>query len=66
MIVCIDYTQDGTRTITDIYFDVTCDRATTENVAYDYKESHDETYIVNFDPNSQDFINEIVTNGCRI
>ena len=66
MLVCMDYTQDGERTITDIYFDVSCDDETTENVARDYTDSHDETYIIDFDPNHADFINEIVTRGCRI
>ena len=66
MIVCMNYTQDGSRTITDIYFDVTCCNDATENVARDYTESHDETYIIDFDPNCKPFINEIVTKGCRI
>lgn len=62
----MDYTQDGSRTITDLYFDVSCDNETTENVARDYTESHDETYIVDFNYNDQSFIDAIVKNGERI
>lgn len=61
----MDYTQDGTRTITQIIQGIEnsvllYDRA---NVLKTY---HDEVYIVDFDPNSQPFIQEIVLNGCRI
>ena len=65
MIVCMDYTQDGTRTITELQFgwenyDILM------NTEHALTALHDETYITDFDPNSQDFINEIVTHGCRI
>ena len=62
----MDYTQDGTRTITDLYFDVTETDESISLVAQDYKESHDEVYIIIFDPNDFEFIYEIVTSGCRL
>lgn len=65
MIVAMDYTQDGTRTISELQFgwenfDILM------NTAHALTALHDEVYIVDFDPNSQDFINAIVTHGCLI
>lgn len=67
MIVCIDYTQDGSRTITDLYFDIADNSSyAIETLAKEYGEQHDETYIVDFDYNNQSFIDAIVKNGERI
>lgn len=65
ILVCMDYTQDGKRTITDLYFDVSSNDFI-GSIAKDYAGAHDETYIVDFDPNYEPFINEIVTKGCRL
>lgn len=66
MIVGINYTQDGSRTIDKLTFNAELSETALSNYAKVVSESCDETYIVYFDPNSQDFINAIVTNGCRI
>ena len=67
MIVCIDFTQDGSRTITDLYFDVADnDINTIKILAKEYGVVHDETYIVDFNYNDQSFIDAIVKQGERI
>ena len=66
MLVCIDYTQVGTRTITDLSFRADRNDDTIMNIAEAYKQIHDEVYAVNFVSNSQDFMDEIVKKGCRM
>ena len=66
MVVGINYTQDGNRTIACIDF---CSEADENdfNITKVYcKNIYDEAYIVDFNPNCTDFINEIVLKGCRI
>lgn len=65
MIVCIDYTDAGERYIAKIWYDNRCTREELTSVAYEQVNYYNEVYIVNIDPNSQDFINEIVLHGCR-
>ena len=66
MIVAMDYTQDGSRTITLILSmtDWTYDSMMAR--AENFKSSSDEVYIVDFNLNNKDLINEIVTKGCRL
>lgn len=66
MLVAMDYTQDGARTISFLNYNANYNEDEFKTAAHILAHSHDEIYAVDFDPNSQDFINEIVTNGCRI
>lgn len=66
MIVAMDYTQDGSRTIASIHFghkdyDELMYHATTSEML-----EHDEVYISDFNPNDVLFIEEIVNNAKRI
>ena len=65
MLVGINYTQDGTRTIAFLYY--------TPSIIKDvhalnfYRNCYDEVYMVeSFDPNDQSFIDAVVTQGCRL
>lgn len=66
MIVGINYTQDGNRTIAliDYYYECSIDHL--YHLLEDYADSYDEVYIIDIDPNCEEFINEIVTKGCRV
>ena len=66
MLVGIDYTQDGSRTIGTIEYGSLQDEHSFKSRALDFKSYHDEAYIVDFNPNCVDFINEIVLKGCRV
>ena len=66
MIVGMNYTQDGNRTIALINYYYECSIEYLNHLLEDYVESYDEVYIVSFDPNCVDFINEIVLKGCRV
>lgn len=65
MVVGIDFTQDGTRTISEINFGLE-NYDILMHTAQAISNLHDEVYIVDFDPNSQPFIDEIVLKGCKI
>ena len=65
MIVCMDYTQDGSRTIAEIRYGAS-NYDTLMHEATVLSGIHDEVYISNFDPNDIDFIKEIVTNSKSI
>lgn len=65
MIVCMNYTNSGERYIAKLWYDNNVDRKELTSIAYEQVNYYNEVYICNFDPNSQDFINEIVLHGCR-
>ena len=66
MIVGMNYTQDGNRTIVLIDYYSDCSNDYLIHLTNNYKVLYDEVYIVNFNPNCEDFINEIVLKGCRV
>jgi hypothetical protein len=66
MIVGIDYNDDGSRSIAKILYQGLWDENIVQDYAKEMKEHDDEVYIVDLNPNCTDFINEIVTKGCRI
>lgn len=66
MIVGINYTQDGQRTIAFIEFLSGRSDKNVDITAKYYRPQYDEVYFVDFDPNCEDFINEIVLKGCRV
>ena len=66
MLVGIDYTQEGKRTIGTLVYEACCDNSYLKARANDCKVIDDEVYIVDFNPNYEEFINEIVLKGCRI
>ena len=66
MIIGIDYTQDGNRTIDTVEYCSLHDDYNLKSRALDYKDYHDEVYIVDFNQNCKDFIDEIVLKGCRV
>lgn len=66
MIVGIDYLDSGERTISHLSYKSDRNEKTFKEMSRVMSEIHDEAYIVDFNPNCTDFINEIVTKGCRI
>lgn len=69
MIVGINYTQDGSRVIALLWYDNNLARKDKQEWAHEYTQVYDEVYIVsniNFKNDDQDFINEIITKGCRM
>ena len=67
MIVCMDYTQDGSRTISELHYTAsTTNDIALKKYANQFLPAFDEVYIVDFDPNNTSFIEEIVLHGCRI
>lgn len=69
MIVGINYNQDGSRYIARIRYDAEQTREEKQELAHFLTYSYDEVYIIsdfNFKNNDQDFIDEIVTKGCRM
>lgn len=65
MIVCMNYTDSGERYIAKIWYDMALTAKELAGIAYEQVNYFNEVYVVRIDPNSQDFINEIVLNGCR-
>ena len=66
MIVGINYNLDGSRYISRISYNLSLTREANQHYASVIAEECEEVYIVAFDDNCQDFINEIVTKGCRM
>ena len=65
MLVGINYTQDGSRTIAFLYY--VSNIKDYHELLDAYRGSYDEIYIVDsFDPNDQSFIDTVVTQGCRL
>lgn len=65
MIICMNYTDDGTRYIARIEYVSSRYDQDDLAIAQQYTERYDEVYIIPFVP-SQELINEVVLNGCRI
>ena len=65
MIVCMNYTDSGERYIAKIWYDMAFTAKELAGIAYEQVNYFNEVYVVRIDPNSQDFINEIVLHGCR-
>ena len=61
MIVGIDYTQDGSRTIA--YLAAGFHKDEEEQLLYFAESAHDEVYLTEVDQNSQEFIEAIITEG---
>lgn len=66
MIICIDYTQDGSRTITQTYYKSTLTDIEESMYANDLANEHDEVYITPFDPNDKALIKMVVTTACHM
>lgn len=66
MIVGIDYSTDGSRHISFISFISRRSIKETKSFAERYSAFCDEIYIIDIDNTCEDFINEVVTKGCRI
>lgn len=67
MIVGINYSQDGSRYIARIVFQANSTMQKIQDLAHYMMKDYDEVYVIgSFKNNDQDFINEIVTKGCRI
>lgn len=65
MLISMNYTQDGGRVITSLY-SYPFNKEERQELIQWLGENNDEVYICDFDQNSRDFINGIVTEGCRI
>lgn len=61
----MNYADDGERVVVKVEFllerSTICDMQTAEA----YKNKYDEVYVIDFIP-TQELINEVVLNGCRI
>lgn len=66
MLVGISYADDGARVISSITYDADISDYTFNIKSEIYKTIFDEAYVIDFDPSHEDFINEIVTKGCRL
>ena len=67
LIVGINYTQDGKRTIAKIStFQPEIGYSINEWCEIYFIEEYDEVYTIEMDNNHQDFIDYIVTHGCRM
>lgn len=67
MIIGINYSQDGARTIAGLMYSAWWTKDNLIALANTYIEDFDEVYILDtFDPNDQPLLDEIVLNGCRI
>lgn len=66
MIICMDYTQDGNRTITQSIYKTSLTETEESIYANDLAKEHDEVYIIPFNPNDKGLIKEIVFHGCRM
>lgn len=66
MIICMDYTQNGERTITHSIYKTSLTETEESIYANDLANEHDEVYIVPFNPNDKALIKAIVFHGCRV
>ena len=66
MIICMDYTQDGSRTITQTIYKTSMTAIEESMYANDLAKEHDEVYIIPFDPNDKELIKEVAIHGCRM
>lgn len=66
MIICMDYTQDGERTITQSIYKTSLTETEESIYANDLANEHDEVYIIPFDPNDKELIKEVALHGCRM
>lgn len=66
MIVGININAIGDRYIAGLYYNMNNSRHDEEAIAKLWVNEYDEVYIIDFDNNCDDFINEIVLKGCRI
>lgn len=66
MIVGIDYTQDGSRTISHLESDAMNDVMNQAEILTILENKYDEAYTIDLNQNCKKFIEEIVTNGTRI
>ena len=66
MIICMDYTQDGSRTITQTIYKTSMTDTEESMYANDLANEHDEVYITPFDPNDKALIQGVIENGCRM
>lgn len=66
MIVAMSYNDDGARHIDRIDYMSFITNEALAHYASQLAEIYEEVYITDFNPNCEEFINEIVTKGCRI
>lgn len=66
MIVGINYNTDGTRYIAGIIYSIANSSVKCREMAKIYVGDYDEVYIIEFNPNYQPLIQDIVLNSCRI
>ena len=66
MIICMDYTQDGSRTITQTIYKTSMTAIEESMYANDLAKEHDEVYITLFDANDKALIEGVIETGCRI
>ena len=66
MIVGINYNTDGTRYIAGILYNIRNTTKDNKAMCRVYENDFDELYIIDFNPNYQPLIQDIVLNGCKI
>ena len=66
MIVCMNINGAGERYIAYLKMSNEYTRSEVAAIVRNYKEDYDEVYVIDIDPADNDFINAIVTKGCKI
>lgn len=66
MIVCMNIGTDGKRRIAKVYYFEASSNADVMQDARAMSKMYDEVYVIGFNNNYEDFINEVVLKGCRI
>lgn len=61
LVVGIDYTQDGSRTISALKLA----SSRIDNILMLYEAAHDEVYVTEFDQNNKNFIQTVIDKGVR-
>lgn len=65
MIICMNYSYDGTRYIAYIQYSYDWGEEKISSYADFLSDQYEEVYVIPFIPN-EDLINEVVLKGCRI
>ena len=66
MIICMDYSNDGERYIAFIQYTSDWGNETVKAVAEHLSLQYDEVYVMGFNCNCKELIEEVVLKGCRI
>lgn len=66
MIICINYSDNGERYIAHMEYSYSWSNETATAVASYLSSSYDEVYVMGFNCNCKELIDEVVLRGCRV